>query len=307
MNPALLVRLGLFGSACLGATFILGCCRRFPLGFSATLLIGAYTAACLKIQSGMPWWICIAFGSLAGSLVALIPASLDRFLEGDEYVVFSWVFAMGLAEVIGQLEITGGRHSLTDIPPLRTTGGSLMPYGILALTLFFLLLSLSVLFRRSIAFQEAALSGANPNALALAGRDPHQTSLVVHLFCGAIGGMAGAFWGPAYRTLYPSQFGLSESIVILLVCLLGGQGEPLGVVIGLAAVFLIPPLLPFEALSGILASFSQRLGAIPPDQAVVVNSLNQAFLGVLLIGTIIGLRKGVIGAIADRSRSARKK
>lgn len=239
MNSSLLVRLSLFGISCLGATIILGCLRRFPLGFAGSLSAGAYMAACLKLYAGWPWAACIPMACLAGAAICIVPAIFDEALEGDEYVVLSWMLAMGLAEVIGLMEITGGQHSLIGIPPLMQDANGFSQSGWVVFTVFAIGTAIVWGFSRSLAYEEASLAGLNPHALSIAGRNPYNTSLNVHFFSGAVGGLAGSFWGPLYQTLHPSLFGLSESVVILLVCLLGGQGQPLGVLIGLAVVFLL--------------------------------------------------------------------
>src|SRR5207302_556425 len=118
MEYPVLIRFCLFGIASLGATFLLGCLRRFPLGFVASVAAGAYVAACVRIACQCPWPVAIGAGALAGGLVAWVPAALGDSLVGDEYAIFSWMTAIATYEVISMLEITGGQHSLTGIPPL---------------------------------------------------------------------------------------------------------------------------------------------------------------------------------------------
>jgi ABC-type branched-subunit amino acid transport system permease subunit len=92
-------------------------------------------------------------------------------------------------------------------------------------------------------------------------------------------------------------FGLPETIVILLICLIGGEGEPLGIPIGIAIVFLLPKALPLSVAAGELRKLSVMLGANPPDSSAVVSSLQQATLGVLLVVFITLLRRGVIPSL----------
>jgi len=237
------------------------------------------------------------FACIAGALIGMLPAVFDRALEGDEHVVLSWMLALGLAEAIGLMEITGGQHSLIGIPPLLngTNGFALSAWLVAAV--FAGALAIAWVFRRTHAYEEACLAGMNPLALSIAGRSPYLASLKVHLLGGALGGLAGSFWGPVYGTLHPSLFGLSESVVFLLVCLIGGQGEPLGVIAGLAVVFLLPPLLHFNGAVGAFAALSRFLGIVPPDPDVVANSLNQALLGVLLVISIVWLQRGIVPSL----------
>ena len=294
MTLSLLVRLALFGMASIGVTFLLGCLRRFPLGFAAVLSIGAYTAACLRIEAGWPWWACVAAGSLAGAVVSVVPALFDRALVGDEYVVLSWMVALGCAEMIGLMEVTGGQHSLIGIPPLFGGAKGFGQGAQVLYALFMGVMLLAWLFRRSRSYQEARLAGVCPKSLAVAGRSVLSVSLQVHWMAGLCGGLAGSFWGALYQTLHPSMFGLSESVVILLICLVGGQGEPLGVVLGLLVVFLVPDLLPLQRMAPSLAWLSRLLGVDPPDPVVVVNCLHQAMLGLLLVAAILWMQRGMM-------------
>ena len=298
MNLFDFVRVSLFGISSLGATHILGCLRRFPLGFSAVLSAGAYTAACLRIYQNWPWAICIVVACAAGALICVIPALFDRCLEGDEYVVLSWMMAMACAEAIGLMKITGGQHSLIGIPPLLRGASGFTMSAILLMAVFGGATAVGWVFRRSYAYEESLLAGLNPHALSSAGRSPYRTSLHVHLIGGAIGGLAGAFWGSLYQTLHPSQFGLSESVVILLICLLGGQGEPAGVLVGLVAVFALPQALNFARVAPALAALSRYIGVSPPDATIVANSLNQAFLGVLLVATVVWCKRGITPSVS---------
>ncbi len=294
MESSLIIRLSLFGISCIGVTFILGCARRFPLGFAATLSAGAYTAACLRMFTGIPWPACILFACMSGALIGALPAVFDKALEGDEHVVFSWMVALGFAEAIGLMQITGGQHSLIGIPPLLEGTNAFAHAAWLVVTVFAVVVAFAYRFRRTNAYEEACLAGLNPTVLSMAGRSSYTTSLKIHVVGGTLGGLAGAFWGPVYGTLHPSLFGLPESVVFLLVCLIGGQGEPLGVIVGLAIVFLLPPLLHFDGSVGGFAALSRSMGVAPPDPDVVVSSLNQAFLGLLLVISVVWLQRGVM-------------
>lgn len=302
MNLSTIVRLCLFGIACLGATLILGCLRRFPLGFAACLSIGAYVAACFRIGGNLPWAACVPLACAAAALLCAIPALADRMLEGDEYVVLSWMLAMGCAELIGLMRVTGGQHSLFGIPPLLGGPAGFSGSTAVLVVVFVVCTLIALAFRRTRAYEEACVAGINPRALSAAGGSPGRTTLYIHMVGGAVGGLAGAFWGPLYQTLHPSLFGLSESVIIILVCLLGGQGEPAGVPVGLAVVFLAPQMLHLEYAVGPFAALSQWLGVTPPDPSVVVSALSQALLGALLVATIVWLRRGIVPAVVGAIR-----
>ncbi|MCP4677636.1 MAG: hypothetical protein GY854_19395 [Deltaproteobacteria bacterium] len=297
MSETLIIRLSLYGIAALGATLVLGCLRRFPLGFIGTVGVGAYTAAVTQMVAGYPWAFCLAAGAVAGALFGALPGIFDEGLVGDEYAVLSWMMAIAAYETISMLEVTGGQHSLIGIPPLFAGAVGLRNTAYLYAGSFAVILALLMAFRRSQAYDQARLAGLNPRTLAQSGQSPRAVSLKIHLLAGALGGLAGALWGPAYRSLHPSQFRLTESIVILLVCLVGGQGEPLGVLVGLLLIFLVPTLVDFSAAAPSLSGFSAALGMRPPDDSAVASSLYQAFLGGVLVVVLLFGRRGVIPAL----------
>jgi ABC-type branched-subunit amino acid transport system permease subunit len=210
------------------------------------------------------------------------------------------MLALACSEGIGLMEVTGGQHSLIGIPPLVAGESGFAVATWMLIFVFFSLGMLCWLFARSRSYQEARLIGLSPRALSAAGGSVQSVSLQVHWIAGLFGGLAGGLWGAMYQTLHPSLFGLPESVIILLVCLLGGQGEPTGVAVGLAVVFLVPEFLDLTDAVPVFAALTQLLGFSPPDPAAVVSALRQAMLGALLVVVIIWLQKGIVPVLHER-------
>lgn len=300
MNETILIRLSIYGIAALGVTLLLGCLRRFPLGFVVTLSVGAYVASCLRVTVAWPWSFCFAAGALAGGLVGALPALIDTWLEGDEYAVLWWMLAVLAYEAVSLptlSPITGGQHSLVGIPPVFSGPEGRHLTAVTLFSAFLAAMAVLTAFRRSQAYEQASLSGLDPRVLEGAGQSVRWVSLKIHILGGILGGLAGSFWGGAFQAIHPSQFRLSESIVLLLICLVGGQGEPLGVAVGIVLVFLGPQLIDFKAAVPVFQKITVTLGLVPPDSAAVESSLYQGFLGVLLVLVIIYRGQGIVPAL----------
>ncbi len=68
------------------------------------------------------------------------------------------------------------------------------------------------------------------------------TLLAFAIGCG-LGGVAGAFYAPLVEYIDPSPFGVSTSLALLLMVVVGGQGSLPGPLLGAALVTLLPEWL----------------------------------------------------------------
>src|SRR5580698_1161901 len=78
--------------------------------------LGAYTAALLGINTGLPSVVCIVAG-IGVSVVASVALAVTTLrISGDYLLIASLGFQLGLLQLINNLDFTGGPSGLSNIP-----------------------------------------------------------------------------------------------------------------------------------------------------------------------------------------------
>ena len=78
------------------------------------------------------------------------------------------------------------------------------------------------------------------------GVDVAKYRVIAFAICCAFGGIGGAFFTVSQQSIYPSSFGVPDSIFFMLYCFLGGLSSVFGPVVGAFVLF-----LSFELLAGL--------------------------------------------------------
>jgi branched-chain amino acid transport system permease protein len=250
---------------------------QLSLGQAAFMGLGAYTAALLTVNLGLPFPLVLLAAMLLPALAALIIGSPTLRLSG----VYLALATIGLGEVLRLFfvnsDFTGGALGISGIP---TKGGIVSIYGTLFVALMaFVLISRSRIGRAMDAIREdeiaAGALGVNLPAYKLG-------CLVVSAM---LAGLAGALNAHVSSFISPNDYGFDQAVTILSFALLGGIGSPFGPVFGAALLTLLPEVLRpladykfvFNGLiivfavmfmpRGLLAWRMMRLGAAAPARA----------------------------------------
>ncbi len=237
-------------------TFAIG---RINIGQAAFALVGGYVTAILSTELGVPFWMALpASGLVAALLGAIIGWPILR-LKGVYFAMLtlSLTEAARLAALNGGT-LTQGATGILNIPtpgPLAVSGFVLIPgfsamnqhlaFYYLAATL--LIAGLLVVYRaancrlgwifRSLHQDEALAASVGVNV-------PKYRVMAFAMGC-AFGGVGGAFFTVSQQSIYPSSFGVPDSVYFMLYCFLGGLSYVFGPVVGAFVLF-----LSFELLAG---------------------------------------------------------
>jgi branched-chain amino acid transport system permease protein len=190
--------------------------------------------------------VTLAFGEIVG-----------RFMQnGDEITVFN------------DYALSNGRESISpldqiDLPFLAQFDSAinLRPFywtmlGIVLVVLFVTLrLRDSRLGRAWIALREDEVAAASMGVPLV------KTKLTAYAVGGAIGGLAGCFYGAYLNSVNANQFQFGFSIVVLAMVILGGLGSIWGVVLGAVALtFVNYRLIPDVLDQGVINDLKNDLG-----------------------------------------------
>ncbi len=235
-----------------GLTIVVGYVGLLDLGFIAFYAVGAYTYALLAsahFDLHLPFALIILIaGALAGLTGLLLGFPVLR-LRGDYLAIITLGFGEIVRVLLNNLDaLTNGPQGITliDRPSLLgfTFATPLHFYYLLlafavAVVFFVHRLGQSMLGKIWRAIRE------DQDAAAGMGVDVTRAKLLAFGLSATIGGMAGVLFASFQRYVSPESFTLQESVLVLLIIIVGGLGNLIGVVVG--ATFLI--VLP-EALRG---------------------------------------------------------
>jgi branched-chain amino acid transport system permease protein len=255
----------------------------FNFGHVAFFGIGAYTSALLTLHNipfGLSLFIALAMAGLWGFLLSL--PSLR--LRGDYFGIAT----LGFGEIIrmvfqNEVWLTKGPMGLPGIPkPILFSYrfASLWQYlflalGFTALTFFLLRIILRSPFGRVL----KAIREDEVAAEAL-GKDVFRFRVKSFVIGSVFAGLAGTLWGHYTTFISPGDFTLFETILVLLIVVLGGKGTEWGPVLG--AVVLI------------FFQESLRFLRLPAEWTRYLAPLQQMIFGALLVLVMIFKPDGLV-------------
>ncbi|WP_315812215.1 branched-chain amino acid ABC transporter ATP-binding protein/permease [Bradyrhizobium sp. SZCCHNR2028] len=252
--------------------------RYVSLATAAFFGIGAYTAAVTGETLSWPLQLMTAGG--VGAVVAAITGLSTLRLSGIYFIIFSF----GLAELIRQLVIwyevnihkSVGRYLFSDITQ------EMLYWQLCALTaLVFLAGFLLTRSRYGLALRAI---GADETAARHSGIDATAVKLGVFILSAVFMSVTGAIMAPRWTYIDPAiAFNPMISFQVVIMALLGGAGSLIGPVLGV-----IPLVLLFEVLTA----------ALPNHFSIV--------LGLIFIGIVMALPRGVIGLVDSTWRRERR-
>jgi branched-chain amino acid transport system permease protein len=237
----------LFMLLALGLNVVVGWGGMLDLGFVAFYGIGAYSYAILA--SGF-------FGIHIGFLVVvLIGAGLAAFagillglpvlkLRGDYLAIVT----LGFGEIVRILlnnfgALTNGPQGITGIDRAVIFGFQIWT----PLHFFYLLSGLSVAviwvchrLERSILGLAWRSVRADQDAAAGLGIDTVRVKLIAFAVSAGLAGATGVVFAAYQRFVSPESFQLWESIIVMMIIVIGGVGNIVGVIVGAAILIIVP-------------------------------------------------------------------
>ena len=277
--------LALTAIAGIGLNVLVGLSGQVSFGHVGFYALGAYAVAILTTAAKIDFWLALPVaGLLAGVVGALLAAPALR-VRGPYLamvtIAFGFIVEHSAVEWRG---LTGGQNGIMGIQApvvlglaFGERGAALAAIAVAALlTLGFWMLSRSSLGAAMRAVRDAEFAAAS------IGLDPVRIKVAAFVISAVCAGIAGALFAPLSGFVTPSTFTFMQSILFVLVVVVGGAGTVAGPLVGALVVVVLP-----ELLAG-LAEY--RL----------------LFFGALLLAVLWGAPEGIVGEIARwlRRRSA---
>jgi branched-chain amino acid transport system permease protein len=248
----------------LGLNIVVGYAGLLDLGYIAFFAVGAYCYALLgSPQFGLHWpfWIVLPLGALLACVFGVLLGAPTLRLRGDYLAIvtlgFGEIIRIFLNNLNAPVNVTNGPQGISMIDPVRIGGFSLgsthelfglsFPsvhlyyYLFLCVTLLVIVVSLrledSRIGRAWMAIREDEV------AAEAMGINTRNIKLLAFAMGATFGGAAGGLFAGFQGFISPESFGLTESVMIVCMVVLGGMGNIRGVVLGGVLLVLLPEAL----------------------------------------------------------------
>jgi ABC-type branched-subunit amino acid transport system permease subunit len=252
----LMVTVLLYSVATLGLNVQFGYAGVVNFAGASFFGIGAYTSAVLNAQASIPPLVVIVIGGLLAALVGsllLLPVLRTR---GHYAAVVTIAFALLFKTFLEVNDVLGGPQGM-QVRPMTLFGWSFndgIDIGGVSASFYlnYFLLSLLLLSGAFVLVQrlERSWIGLNLDALRLDetaagcfGLNVARWKVTAFLIGNFLIGMAGALFGMVGGFVAPNNYTFADSLILVSILLLGGIGDPWGLVVATIIVVVLPEKL----------------------------------------------------------------
>jgi ABC-type branched-subunit amino acid transport system ATPase component/ABC-type branched-subunit amino acid transport system permease subunit len=238
-NVALLAIVGI------GLNVLIGLTGQVSFGHVGFYAIGAYTVAILTAHAGLSFWlawpVAAVLGGALGALLALPALRAKGPYLAMITIAFGFIVEHAIVEASG---LTGGQNGLMGIaaPALGPLQGEHAVALIAVLTAGAALAAYTWLAGGTWGAAMRAVRDAETAAESV-GLNPLAVKTVAFAASAACAAIAGALFAPLSGFVTPHTFNFLQSILFVLVVMLGGAGSVAGPLVGALIVGLLPELL----------------------------------------------------------------
>lgn len=238
-NVALLAVVGI------GLNVLLGLSGQVSFGHVGFFAIGAYTVAIFTTKAGFSFWlawpVAAVLGGLAGALLALPALRVKGPYLAMITIAFGFIVEHGIVEASG---LTGGQNGIMGLlaPSLGFAQGE-RAVALLAIATVGVALALFTWLSRGTWGAAMRAVRDAETASESVGLNPLVIKTVAFAISAVFAAAAGALFAPLSGFVTPHTFGFLQSILFVLVVMLGGAGSVAGPLVGALIVGLLPELL----------------------------------------------------------------
>ena len=240
---------GAFVLLALGLNIVVGYAGLLDLGYAAFFAIGTYTYAILAssfFDIHIPFWAMLFLSAGITAFFGVLFGAPTLRLRGDYLAIVTLGFGEIVPIVILNVDkVTNGTDGISGVDK-PSIGGFIIggAGGNDHITFYYLVLVLCValifvinrlrdsrLGRAWMAIREDELAAATM------GINTTTTKLLAFGLGAAVSGFAGTFYGAHLGFASPQQFNFSQSVLILVMVILGGMGNMWGVILGAVVIY----------------------------------------------------------------------
>jgi ABC-type branched-subunit amino acid transport system permease subunit len=246
----------LYALACLGLTIQFGFAGILNFSGAAFFGIGAYTAAALTAHTPVPHLLVLLIGGAMAALIGSILIYPVLRTRGHYAAVVTIAFALLFKTFLEVNDVLGGPQGLAvanmnlfgwdfgqglELGPLQAS--FILNYVLLALLLVALGMVLVRRLERSWIGLDMDAIRLDETASACFGIDLARWKITAFTLGNFLAGTAGALYGMMLAFIAPNNFTFADGLIMVSIVLLGGIGNPWGVVVAAVIVIILPEKL----------------------------------------------------------------
>jgi branched-chain amino acid transport system permease protein len=232
-----------------GYNFVTGDVGQLSMAQQGFFALGAYTTAILCTTAGWPWWAAlIASICLVGFVGAVV--GIPTLKVRGQYLI---MVTMAFSEIVRMVALnwsgfTGGPAGILKIPSpsiggWHFTSKTSIYYLFLVMAIVMILVAWRV---RRTKYGRAFLAIRDGELPAdVMGLNTTYVKIVAFFLSAVFAAVGGAMFASSYNFISPDTFGLSQTVLILAMLLIGGEGSIAGAVVGAIVLTYLPELLRF--------------------------------------------------------------
>lgn len=232
----------------LSLNMIVGEVGLFDMGHMAFFAIGAYTTAILSGRFGISLWLLLPLAGIVAGLAGYVLARPIIHLRGDYLLIAT----IGLNEIVrisllnNPWGLTGGPNGIIMLDQFRFFGLVIqrpihfyyLVWACVAASVFAL-----VRLQRSRIGRAWNYIREDEVAAEAMGIDVRWAKLLAFTLGAGLAGATGTVFAAKLVVISPESFTFMESVILFCIVILGGMGSIPGVVLGSAAMLVLPEIL----------------------------------------------------------------
>lgn len=234
----------------IGLNIVIGYTGLLDLGFVAFYAVGAYSYALLaspQLDLHLPFLMILVVAASLGAITGILLGIPVLRLRGDYLAIVTLGFGEIVRIIINNLDwLTGGPEGIARLDKASIAGIQISE----PIDFFWLLLGVVVItavlvwrLEHSILGKAWAAIREDQDAARGVGINTTNAKLAAFAISATIGSIAGVIFAASQRFVSPESFTLQQSVLIVLLIVIGGVGNILGVVVGAAILILLPEIL----------------------------------------------------------------
>jgi branched-chain amino acid transport system permease protein len=223
---------------------------QFSLGHAGFMAVGAYLAAAVSlflgprflgedggtaVQQGLLFLAALTAGGLGAALAGLIVGVPSLRLKGDYLALVTLGFGEIIRVIFQNVEFLGGALGLNGIPAYTTIFWVL---AFVALSVFTVTCLVHSTYGRGF-----LATKDDEVASEAVGLNTTRYKIVAFVIGAFFAGAAGGLYGHFKMTITPTGFDFTKSIEIVVMVILGGMGNTVGVILAAILLTLLPEVL----------------------------------------------------------------
>jgi branched-chain amino acid transport system ATP-binding protein len=229
-----------------GLNVLLGLAGQVSFGHVGFYALGAYTVAILTTKAGWSFWAALPaaalIATLTGALLALPAVRVRGPYLAMVTIAFGFIVEHAAVEARG---LTGGQNGIMGIPQPSAFGLAFGERGVaLAAIVLAAVATLAYALLDRSRFGKAMRAVRDSEVAAESiGLSPVRMKTAAFAISALCAGVAGALFASLSGFVTPSTFAFSQSILFVLVVMIGGATFVAGPLVGAAIVVLLPEAL----------------------------------------------------------------